>query len=76
MVLKMLYYNLDHSVFGLCPSSGIIKNTQRFEPEDENRSSFQNVVYFLEYQTMDEVQKLSSPDCLLSLIYKRTMYDL
>jgi hypothetical protein len=31
--------------------------------ENENISSFKNVMCFLEYQTMDKVQKLNNPDC-------------
>jgi hypothetical protein len=27
----MVYYNLDYGVFGLCPSSDILRNTQHFE---------------------------------------------
>jgi hypothetical protein len=66
----MVYYNLDYRVsqFVHRPMIGVssFKRTQlsRFPtPEDENRPSFRNVVCFLEYQTMDKVQKLSSPDC-------------
>jgi hypothetical protein len=35
-------------------------------PEDGNRSSFRNVVFFcfIEYRTMDKVQKPSSLECL------------
>jgi hypothetical protein len=37
-------------------------------PEDGNRSSFRNVVFFcffLEYRTMNKVQKPSSPECYI-----------
>jgi hypothetical protein len=42
--------------FGLCPSSGILKKTQRFE----NWIQFSKRYVFLEYQTMDRVQNLSN----------------
>jgi hypothetical protein len=33
-------------------------------PEGGNRSSFRNVVFcFLEYRTLDKVQKPNSPEC-------------
>jgi hypothetical protein len=67
----MLYHNLDYWCFGICPSSGILKNTQRFEnwicfrPQVYLLSWVRlkvltsitgNVVCFLEYQTIDKVQ--------------------
>jgi hypothetical protein len=69
--------NWVFGLFGLCPSSGILVQWLRFAlsngsnrigapsltPEDANRSGLQNVVCFLEYQTLDKDQKFSNPDC-------------
>jgi hypothetical protein len=68
-VLTMVYYTQIYWVFGLCPSSGFFLNskgkTQQSRclpsPEDGNRSSFRNGVFFLCYlgkvRTMDKVRK-------------------
>jgi hypothetical protein len=76
----MVYNTQDYCVFGLCPSSGILKKHSRKHfgnwmfpssgvsnpsSEEENVSSFRNVVFycfFLEYQTMDKVQKVSNSE--------------
>jgi hypothetical protein len=52
----------DYWVFGLCPSSGILK--------PQKNTTFGNWICFLcslEYQMMDKVEKSNNPECYTPL---------
>jgi hypothetical protein len=70
--LYMNYDTRDYWGFGLCPSSGILKNAKEHKvseryPVLNTETGFVSEtscsLLFLEYQTMDKVQKLSIYGC-------------
>jgi hypothetical protein len=56
----MVYNTQDCWVFGLCPSSGILKNTKEHNVSESR--SVSETLCFLGYRTMDEVQKPGNPE--------------
>jgi hypothetical protein len=70
VVNKSNYQSLDQW-FGLALPKGPNRvGTFVTSPEDGNRSSFWNDVFsnYLEFRTMDKVQKLSSSDCFYTTV--------